>query len=293
MPIAFGPKLGLLYNANINEQYFDQMRPFLQALDQLVNGSVINATTVVPPVSPSSGDAYLISSTPSGAWSTFPVNSIAVWDVEVTNTGTNTRVPAWVNYVPNAGWMVWNVSLSNLYVYSGSAWNPIGAGANFPINTNITQMTGVSTTVGNGIAISSVAVNGNQAIIVTDGTHTSSWSSNGSIVCGQINSSGNISGAAIQASSGFFSNAMGNTTPGTSIAFTLAGTSTYNATFASGIKITAPGFAGSTVFDLDLENFITSSSATGGSASALPAAPVEYATLTFNGNRRKFPLYAV
>ncbi len=36
----------------------------------------------------------------------------------------------------------------------------------------------------------------------------------------------------------------------------------------------------------------TASSATGGAATALPALPVEYATITYRGNVRKFPLYA-
>src|SRR5271170_117273 len=102
MSISFGPKLGLLYNALIDEQYYDSLRAFLQALDQLIQVSVINATTVVPPTSPSPGDSYLLSSTPSGAW-TGQIGKIATWNAQNTLTGTNTVVPAWDFYTPNAG----------------------------------------------------------------------------------------------------------------------------------------------------------------------------------------------
>lgn len=144
--ISFGPKLGLLNNAAINQTYYDQLRKLIQALDQLIMGNVINATAVVPPSSPNNGDSYLISSTPSGAWSTFPVNSIAVWDTQVTNSGTNTLNPAWVNYVPKSGWIIWNIALGSLVVFNGSAWTPFAGGANFPTNTDITSMTGIPNT---------------------------------------------------------------------------------------------------------------------------------------------------
>lgn len=147
MSIANGPKLGLLFNSNIGEYYADNFRTFLQALDQLIMGSVVNATTVVPPTSPSPGDAYLLTGgTPSGAW-TGQAGNIAVWNNQVTNSGTNTQVPAWVFYTPKPGWILWNVATQTFIGYSGSAWAALGGGgANFPTNTDITSMTGIPST---------------------------------------------------------------------------------------------------------------------------------------------------
>jgi hypothetical protein len=147
MAISFGPKLGLLYNALIGESYFDSLRIFLQSIDALVQGSVINATQSAPPSSPSGGDAYLLTGgTPSGAW-TGQSGNIAVWDAQLTNSGTNTVVPGWIFLTPKAGWTIWNVALTALYVYNGSAWNAVGGtGANFPTNTDITSMTGIPNT---------------------------------------------------------------------------------------------------------------------------------------------------
>lgn len=144
--ISYGPKLGLINNAAINQVYVNQLRAFLQAMDQLINGSVINATTAVPPSSPNNGDAYLLTGgTPSGAW-LGQAGNIAVWDTQVTNAGTNTLNPAWVFYTPQQGWILWNIALAGLYVYNGSAWTSLAGGANFPTNTDITSMTGIPNT---------------------------------------------------------------------------------------------------------------------------------------------------
>jgi len=138
--------LGLLNNATIGQKYYDQLRTTLQALDQLIMGNVINATQASPPSSPANGNAYLLTGgTPSGAW-TGQAGNIAVWDTQVTLTGTNTLAPAWVFYTPQPGWVVWNVALAGLYVYTGSEWTLVTTpgGANFPTNTDITSMTGLT-----------------------------------------------------------------------------------------------------------------------------------------------------
>ena len=148
--ISYGPNLGLINNAAINQVYVNQLRQFLQAADQLIMGNVINATTVVPPTSPSNGDAYLLSTgTPSGAW-TGQGGNIAVWTTQFTLAGTNTLSPRWVFYQPKPGWILWNQALATLVVDNGSAWAPLSGGANFPTNTDITSMTGIpNTTINN------------------------------------------------------------------------------------------------------------------------------------------------
>ena len=146
--ISYGPNLRLINNAAINQVYVNQLRQFLQAMDQLIMGSVINATTVVPPSSPSNGDAYLLSNTPSGAWTGYQY-CIAVWTTQATNAGTNTLNPAWVFYGPQTGWIIWNKALASLMVNNGAAWVPLAGGANFPTNTDITSMTGIPNTTFN------------------------------------------------------------------------------------------------------------------------------------------------
>lgn len=128
MPIALGAKLGLLVNADIGENYVDNFRQFLQALDQLIQMSVIDSTVNTPPVTPNNGDAYLLlGGSPTGVWSGFG-GYIAVWDTQVTTTGTNTQVPAWVFYNPKAGWLVWTIATSSLAVFDGSAWASVTQG---------------------------------------------------------------------------------------------------------------------------------------------------------------------
>ena len=287
MSISFGPKLGLLFNAFINDQYYDQFRPFLQALDQLINGSVINATTVVPPTGPSPGDAYLISSTGSGAWATFPVNSIAVWDTQVTNTGTNVTVPQWVNYVPKAGWILWNVALSGLYVYNGTTWTTVSssAGANFPINTDITALTAITPTSGQaGIVVT--ATNGSyNAFTTTDGTHNSSWTAGGAISAGSLALSGNIISGQIQASAGVTTNALGNATPGTAISVSQAGGG------ANSLIITGTGTIYMSMLGFATYPTQTTVGAAGG-ASTLPATPTGYLPITIGGTTFVIPYYA-
>ncbi len=128
MSIAFGPHLGLLYNANIGETYYDQLRTFLQAIDTLVQMSVISSTVNTPPITPNPGDTYLLlGGSPSGAW-VGQGGNIAVWNTQVTTTGTNTQVPAWVFYTPNAGWLLWVIATASLAVFNGTNWNSVTQG---------------------------------------------------------------------------------------------------------------------------------------------------------------------
>lgn len=124
MSVDLGPRLGLLINADIGEEYVDQFRPFLRAIDALLFGSVLNSSTTTPPSSPANGAAYLLLGTPTGAW-TGQANSIAVWSTEITTNGTNTKVPGWEFFTPNAGWLVWNTALTEYQQFNGTAWVPL------------------------------------------------------------------------------------------------------------------------------------------------------------------------
>jgi hypothetical protein len=105
--------------------------------------SVINATTTAPPVSPSTGDRYLVAATATGAWAG-QEDSIAEWDGS-----------AWVFTAPSTGMFTSDdTDSTNILYYSGSAW----------VNKYFE-----ATTAGAGIAISAFKVS---VDYVTAGTGT-------------------------------------------------------------------------------------------------------------------------
>lgn len=117
MALSYGPKLGLLINALTGEVHDVALRALLRALDQMPFLSVINRTTTAPPGSPANGDAYIVATGGSGAWSGHD-KSVAVWttDNPVTPSGL------WEFYAPRAGWFVYSVADTAFYNYSGTAW---------------------------------------------------------------------------------------------------------------------------------------------------------------------------
>lgn len=142
MAVDLGPKLNQLINADIAEIYYNQFRPFLRAIDALLQGNVINASTSTPPVSPSNGDAYIVTGSPTGAW-TGKLNNVAVWSTEITEEGNNTKVPGWDFYIPNAGWLFYDVATSQTLQFNGTAWNPLPSGGG---GGNTLQTVGYSST---------------------------------------------------------------------------------------------------------------------------------------------------
>ena len=93
----------------------DSVRP--SALINAGVGYIIkieNQTTNSPPGSPSSGNAYIVGPSPTGAWAGKSGN------VAIYING------AWDYYVPVAGDTVYDKSAKNNYVYSGTAWESFG-----------------------------------------------------------------------------------------------------------------------------------------------------------------------
>ncbi len=86
---------------------------------------VENQTTNTPPGSPSVGVAYIIGSSPSGAWSG-KAGQIALCEV----------ASAWTYYVPAAGWQAYDKALDTALRYSGSSWIA-GADAKVLIATKV------------------------------------------------------------------------------------------------------------------------------------------------------------
>jgi hypothetical protein len=222
--IAYGSKLGLITNASIGQAYFDELRQFLQAIDQIVQMSILNATTSIPPTSPNPGDAYLLTSgTLSGAWTGY-AGYITWWNTQETTSGTNVQVPAWSFILPEPGWIVWNVATATLLVYNGTTWGPVtGSSVTFPItvaqggtggttaaaarnnlsaaasgiNSDITALNSIATatTTGGqaGITIASSGGNGT-ALTASNGTNVVVITTNGGVLPAYIQCSGNIQG---------------------------------------------------------------------------------------------------
>ncbi len=66
-----------------------------------------------PPTSPTPGARYIITGTPTGAWSSYSEHDI----VEATGTG------AWVQIVPVSGWLAWIDDEDVVSVFYDAAWN--------------------------------------------------------------------------------------------------------------------------------------------------------------------------
>lgn len=312
MAIVLGPKLDLIVNANIGENYVDSFRQFLQAIDALLSASVINSSTVVPPPSPSNGDAYLLVGTPSGVW-TGHQNAIAVWDTQVTNSGTNTTNPSWVFYTPNPGWLVWNVATSALLVFNGTAWNPVSTASVSSVfgrtgavtaqtgDYTVSQVTGAVATVFGRTGPTITAQTGDYTVAqVTNAAHNganSDITGLTGIPATTINSSG-YSGPSVTVTGSV-------TAPVSVTTGTLSNVSgTLNITGTSGVLISG-GLEVNSAIRIDSSTAVavptgdislgtgTTSSATSGGATTLPATPAGYWIIAVGATLQKIPYYNV
>ena len=126
MALTNGPNLGLLVNGNAGEGHYTDLMKQWRGLDALVMPVVKGVGTNTPPGSPSDGDAYVVGTSPTGAWAA-KNNQIARW-TSVAN--------AWEFYVPKAGWKVQDSSATGQpsYTFTGSAWTTLittAGGINF------------------------------------------------------------------------------------------------------------------------------------------------------------------
>ncbi len=106
------PNLSLPYLAAAQAQKHVTVNEALDALDGLVQLSVISAGLAAPPASPIEGDRYIVASgaTATGAW--------AGWEGSVAQYAGG----AWVRLIPQSGWLAWDVANGQLLVWTGSAW---------------------------------------------------------------------------------------------------------------------------------------------------------------------------
>jgi hypothetical protein len=94
-------------------------RAFLRAFDQLVQATVKQQGVNTPPGSPANGDAYVVGSAQTGAWSG-QAGKIAVWSTEIATTDNDTKTPAWKFCTPKEGWLAYVEQDDALMLYNGS-----------------------------------------------------------------------------------------------------------------------------------------------------------------------------
>lgn len=112
------PNLALPYLAAAQAQKHVTVNEALDALDGLVQLSVISASLTAPPASPTEGDRYIVASSATGAW--------AGWD----NSVAQLCGGAWMRLIPQAGWLAWNAASGLLLVWTGSAWTGLDVAMN-------------------------------------------------------------------------------------------------------------------------------------------------------------------
>lgn len=106
---------------------------------------IINATTSTPPGSPTEGDAYIVASSPTGAW-VGKTNCIALyynasWKFWPGNNSSGTQITPSTR---QEGMRVWDQSINGLQVFDGSAWQARYL-LTAPTQTSVADATGGST----------------------------------------------------------------------------------------------------------------------------------------------------
>jgi hypothetical protein len=96
-------------------------------IDAVLNTGAKSRTTSTPPGSPSTGDVYIVGSSPTGAWSS-QAGNIAYYN------------QSWNFITPLEGAELWVHDESSIYMYNGSSWIMVGR----PINQTPVALTDAS-----------------------------------------------------------------------------------------------------------------------------------------------------
>ena len=101
----------------------------IKLLDGVVQLGVLSRVLTAPPVSPASGDRYIVGSGATGLW--------AGWDLNVAFYVDG----AWLRLIPRVGWIAYSVADTAFYSWSGSAWvtfgSPVFSDAAFTLQDNL------------------------------------------------------------------------------------------------------------------------------------------------------------
>lgn len=122
------PNLKLPYLQAAQAQKHLTHNEALQALDALVQMTVLDRNLSTPPASPIDGVRYIVGASASGAWSGHD-GAIAAWQDN-----------AWAFFTPQPGWRAYIVDEDGLAVWDGSQWRNLSA------SVNPAPLVGVNTT---------------------------------------------------------------------------------------------------------------------------------------------------
>ncbi len=124
MALSNGPNLGLLVHGLAGEEHYDEILAQFRGLDGLVQCAVIDRDLATPPASPADGDAYIVATGGTGAWSGH-AGKIARYSSVLT---------AWEIYTPRSGWRAVVVDEAVTLTYLSSAWTQVEASILVGIN---------------------------------------------------------------------------------------------------------------------------------------------------------------
>lgn len=126
MSVTLGPRLGLMLNAAAGDAHPNEFRAFLRGMDALSQISVKSRTTTAQPASPTNGDTYILTSSPTGSdWGGKAAGTIAYYTTQKTTTsgGSESTTTGWDFITPKRGFYA-NVEDEGdaLYNFDGSSW---------------------------------------------------------------------------------------------------------------------------------------------------------------------------
>ena len=107
------PHLKLDYLLPEQAQKHITVNDALRRLDGLVQLSVKNRTTIIPPSEPENGDRYLVGPQAQGAWEGASGNLALYEDT------------AWHFFAPQSGWRLWDEGAREFFIFDGSGWQPV------------------------------------------------------------------------------------------------------------------------------------------------------------------------
>ena len=93
----------------------------MRASHQAPNYAVIDTLSTPPTTGLADGNIYIVGASPTGDWSTYLANTLALYgylEPDFDNLG-------WVNLPVFAAWTCWHIANNQMLVYDGTAWRVV------------------------------------------------------------------------------------------------------------------------------------------------------------------------
>ncbi len=112
MALTYGPNLGLLVGGAAGDEHFAAITAQFRGFDLLIQCAVLDRDLTAPPGAPADGDAYIVASGATGAWSG-KGTQLARW---------SSVAAAWEFFVPKSGWRAHVVDEQITLTFVAGAW---------------------------------------------------------------------------------------------------------------------------------------------------------------------------